>query len=339
MVNLLENPGFEELIPNMSDWLIGKDEVIDVNYIWGTNPLTGLRSARLECTKIYYDPDTGTNAHAAGFWHQAISDKVKAGGRYRTKVRYMGTAELAPPGYNGLWIRIAFFDAEYHWISGEYIFLPNSPDGYTDSGWTEFEVPINCVISRFDLAIAGLGYIDFDDVILEETEPPEPRGQFHITSALDGVIVTNAYVRIVDPSTGSLVTYGHTEFTTELLPLATYLIDGDYGDYHAGPLSVTLEFEGQIKDIILAFTSTQPPPSPCIIATVSYGESAKLDTIRGFRDNFMLRTGIGYFLIHSYYTIGKFIAPKLIGLRLTKRIMRGYLDVVILTFVRKLRGR
>lgn len=76
------------------------------------------------------------------------------------------------------------------------------------------------------------------------------------------------------------------------------------------------------------------PPGPVIcpaavIATCVYGPSLELNVLRRFRDTFMARNGFGCFLAKTYYRIGKYVATWLKDKTYTKRVLKGYLDLLI----------
>jgi len=82
--------------------------------------------------------------------------------------------------------------------------------------------------------------------------------------------------------------------------------------------------------IVAVYSGAPPPACPsAVIATAVYGNTLELNVLRGFRDNFMSRNSFGRWVARNYYRIGKYVAPAIADKRLTKEVLKGYLDLLI----------
>lgn len=167
-VNLIANPSFEtDILVNWWNRIVG---TITATLSWGVNPLTGLRSARLDCAAA-----NGSLANfsscAQGLLSLSASPplvKVQPGKRYRLIVRWMGTAGIDQMGNIGLFILIESWAVNWtNYQALGRVTLTPSPMGYSEIQ-LEFDVPLDRDRVWLNLAINTVGYVDFDDIELVE---------------------------------------------------------------------------------------------------------------------------------------------------------------------------
>jgi len=82
---------------------------------------------------------------------------------------------------------------------------------------------------------------------------------------------------------------------------------------------------------VLDYLKITPPPKPCIIATVSFGSplAPQLNTLRHFRDYFMLRNKLGKLIVNTYYFLSPPLAKTIQKRSKAKFIIRTLLDLII----------
>jgi len=88
-----------------------------------------------------------------------------------------------------------------------------------------------------------------------------------------------------------------------------------------------------IADIDLDRTLTpgEPPTPGCWIATAAYGSplAPELEYFRAYRDNVLLKTPIGRFLVHAYYRTSPPFAAIIRKSETLKRICRSVLNQIL----------
>jgi hypothetical protein len=101
--------------------------------------------------------------------------------------------------------------------------------------------------------------------------------------------------------------------------------------------NVVAGFSGMIIDPKIANSYTSKPKSGCFVATACYGnyEAPEVLVLRRFRDNVLLNSGFGKFLVRCYYYLSPSFASLIEKSEILKSLIRKYFLNIIVTKIEK----
>lgn len=311
--NVIQNPSAEEGAANPRLWIKQVHTLVVAQHIWETaDANSGSKSLRCVISEV---KTTGVGAG----WRQTIPKSILHEGRtYEASVYYKSTGPLD--------LIVDFKTGAGSMILREFIRLPPSPT------WTQSDILTLTTPSGPDWISTKTINIR---VIMRET------GDFlvddfdmHIVLASDEAIVTFTshpvgaiYIQPEGIATFEIITLQGTELQVQVTSQMDTTLIFDHWEKDnvnigtANPINITVDFDTTIKAVFTAL----PPPSPCFIATATYGypTTLELTTFRKFRDRFLPSQ-----LVKLYYTLSPPFANLITFHRRIRQFVKYILDAI-----------